>query len=101
MQKDKYMAQAEKISITLPPDMLASIKEKVQDGLYASTSEVIRDAMRLWQKQDEEHQARLALLRQRLENSANSGAPVPLTEAFQRIEKRHKNHMSSVTNENI
>ena len=95
------MAQAEKISITLPPDMLASIKDKVQTGLYGSTSEVIRDAVRLWQKQDEEHQARLSVIRQRLENSANSGRPVPLTEAFQRIEKRHQEHVSPVTDENL
>ncbi len=95
------MAQAEKISITLPPDMLASIKDKVQAGLYGSTSEVIRDAMRLWQKQDEEHQARLSVIRQRLENSANSGRPVPLTEAFQRIETRHQEHVSPVTDEDL
>ncbi|MEW6290088.1 MAG: type II toxin-antitoxin system ParD family antitoxin [Thermodesulfobacteriota bacterium] len=39
-------------TITLPPDMLATIKNKVQSGAYGSTSELIREAMRLWQKKD-------------------------------------------------
>ncbi len=46
MQPDK----AEWITITLPSEMLVSIKDKVQSGAYGSTSELIREAMRLWQK---------------------------------------------------
>jgi len=55
MQPEK----AERITITLPPDMLASIKKEVRSGSYGSTSELIRDAMRLWQKREEEHNARI------------------------------------------
>lgn len=91
VQKEK----AEKITITLPPDMLAVIKEKVQSGAYGSTSELIREAMRLWQKQEEEYQARLAFLRDRLERSAKSGDPVPLDEAFEQIETFHQQRMNS------
>jgi len=47
MQTEK----AERITITLPPNMLASIKRKVQSGAYGSTGEVIREAMRFWEKQ--------------------------------------------------
>lgn len=86
----KHTDKAEKISITLPPDMLSLIKEKVKDGAYASTSEVIREAMRLWQKQEEEHYARLAVIRARLEHSAQSGEPVPLDQAFDALEKTHR-----------
>jgi len=86
----KHTDKAEKISITLPPDMLSLIKEKVKDGAYASTSEVIREAMRLWQKQEEEHHARLAVIRARLEHSAQSGGPVPLDRAFDALEETHR-----------
>ena len=86
----KHTNKAEKISITLPPDMLSLIKKKVKAGDYASTSEVIREAMRLWQKQEEEHHARLDLLRTRLERSAQSGEPVPLDQAFDALEKTHR-----------
>ena len=42
------MQAAEKLSITLPADMVRTIRAKVQGGLYASNSEVIREAMRGW-----------------------------------------------------
>jgi antitoxin ParD1/3/4 len=73
MQTEK----AERITITLPPDMLAAIKKQVSSGSYGSTSEVIREAVRLWQQKEEERQMRLALIRERLTRSAQSGKPVP------------------------
>ena len=97
MQTEK----AERITITLPPDMLASIKKKVSSGSYSSTSEVIREAMRLWQQKDEERQARLALIRERLKRSAQSGEPVPLDAAFERIEMQHKIRMERDADEEI
>lgn len=93
----KHTDKAEKISITLPPDMLSLIKEKVKDGAYASTSEVIREAMRLWQKQEEEHHARLTVIRARLEHSAQSGEPVPLDRAFDALEKTHRMRVKEMT----
>ncbi len=97
----KHTDKVEKISITLPPDMLSLIKEKVKGGDYASTSEVIREAMRLWQKQEEEHHARLSLLRARLECSAQSGTPVPLDQAFDTLEQIHRQRMKAVGNETV
>ncbi len=40
---------AEKLSITLPADMAQMIRNQVAAGAYSSNSEVIREAMRLWQ----------------------------------------------------
>ena len=37
---------AEKISIALPPEMVATVRGAVATGEYASSSEVIRDALR-------------------------------------------------------
>lgn len=87
-----YMQQknAERITITLPPDMLASIKKEVSSGSYGSTSELIREAMRMWQKREEEYKARLSLIRERLVHSKQSGKPVSLNTAFKTIEKLHQ-----------
>ena len=41
------MQNAEKISITMTPDMLRAIRESVEAGEYASTSEALRDAVRV------------------------------------------------------
>ena len=87
------LEKAKRITITLPPDMLASIKLKVSSGSYGSTSELIREAMRLWQKKEEEHEVRISLIRNRLEQSMKSGEPVSLDAAFSRIEELHKRRM--------
>ena len=42
------MGKVEKISIALTDEMLASVKSAVESGDYASSSEVIRDALRDW-----------------------------------------------------
>jgi len=42
------MAVIERLTITLPTDMAALVKSAVEDGDYASTSEVIRAALRDW-----------------------------------------------------
>ncbi|NOQ34423.1 MAG: type II toxin-antitoxin system ParD family antitoxin [Methylococcaceae bacterium] len=97
----KNINKAEKICITIPPDMLLNIKEKVKSGAYSSTSEVIREAMRLWQKQQEEHDARIALIRKRLENSANSGTAIPIDQAFEKIKKLHQNHLNNFSDESL
>ena len=89
------MANAEKISITLPNDMLTTIKDRVSSGDYNSTSEVIREAMRLWQRREQEHEAKLAVIRDRLDRSANSGDPVPLDDAFNQLAKMHQQRLNT------
>ena len=42
------MAKVQKISIALPKEMIADIRYAVDSGQYASTSEVIREAVREW-----------------------------------------------------
>jgi antitoxin ParD1/3/4 len=69
------MQQAEKISITLPPDMLRAVREAVTAGHYASTSEALRDAVRLWQRQRTEDAERLAALRARVQRSLADPRP--------------------------
>jgi antitoxin ParD1/3/4 len=42
------MAEIERLTITLPSDMAAAVKGAVNGGDYASTSEVVREALRDW-----------------------------------------------------
>ena len=69
------MQNAEKISITLPPDMLRLLREAVAAGEYASTSEALRDAVRAWQRLRLEDAERLAALRARVQTSLADPAP--------------------------
>ena len=49
------MHLAEKISITMIPDEFRAVRESVEAGEYASTSEFLRDVMCLWQRRRQEH----------------------------------------------
>jgi len=42
------MAEIERITATLPSEMAAALKDAVADGEYASSSEVVREALRDW-----------------------------------------------------
>ncbi len=42
------MAEIERLTITLPHDMAAIVKGAVEGGDYASSSEVVREALRDW-----------------------------------------------------
>ncbi len=47
------MQNSEKLSITLPAEMVRMIRKKVESGNYGSNSEVIREAMRGWLDKEE------------------------------------------------
>ena len=58
------MPSVEKISIALPPEMVAQVRQAVETGEYASSSEVIRDALRDWTHKRQLQQNGIAELRQ-------------------------------------
>jgi antitoxin ParD1/3/4 len=60
------MPNVERLSITLPTDMARLIRSKVEDGGYASNSEVIREAMRAWQAQEQLRAERLNTIRAKI-----------------------------------
>jgi len=69
------MQTAEKISVTMTPEMLRAVRESVAAGEYASTSEALRDAVRLWQRDRLEHAERLAAIRARVRRSLDDPRP--------------------------
>ena len=58
------MGKLERITITLPEEMAARLRTAVDSGEYATTSEVVRDALRDWNEHQERKQAALERLRQ-------------------------------------
>ncbi|MFP4350299.1 MAG: type II toxin-antitoxin system ParD family antitoxin [Desulfococcaceae bacterium] len=44
------MPNIEKMSVALTPEMAALVRQAVESGEYASSSEVIRDALRDWNR---------------------------------------------------
>lgn len=62
--------QTEKLSISLPLDMARMVRRQVEEGGYASNSEVIRDALRVWQQREQERGQRLEAIRSSLNTAA-------------------------------
>jgi antitoxin ParD1/3/4 len=69
------MSAAEKISITVTPAMKRVLEERVASGQFASASELMREAFRTWQRQQDEHEERLASIRARIQRSIDDPRP--------------------------
>ena len=69
------MQNAEKVSVTMTPDMLRILRESVESGEFATTSEAMRDAVRVWQRQRIEYAERLQALRGRVQRSLDDPRP--------------------------
>lgn len=51
------------MNVSLTPELESLVAKKVDDGLYATASEVVRDALRLLHERDAEREARLDAFR--------------------------------------
>jgi antitoxin ParD1/3/4 len=89
------MHNAEKISITMTLDMLRALRDSVEAGEYASTSEALRDAVRVWLRQRLEDAERLNAIRARVRRSLDDPRP---DMSFDEVEARlAKLHADAVT----
>ena len=85
------MPAVEKISIALPPEMVASIRKAVETGEYASSSEVVRDALQAWTLMRDLRQQSLGQLRTLWRQALEDKTPGdPVDEMLDRLE--HKYH---------
>jgi len=89
------MGKVEKISVALTDELLASIQGAVKSGDYASSSEVVREALRQWKaRKTHDEQAAIAL-RQLVAEADASGASQPwegsvaLKQKFKAMQTRH------------
>jgi antitoxin ParD1/3/4 len=72
------MAEIERLSIALPAPMADAVRRAVAAGEYASTSEVIRDALRLWESRRHLRELDVETVRRRWDEGKASGRAGPL-----------------------
>lgn len=85
------MSSIEKISIALPQEMVAALRQAVEEGEYASSSEVVRDALRDWTHKRELRQQGIEDLRRAWREAiAESGTAAGVDEVFQRLENKYR-----------
>jgi antitoxin ParD1/3/4 len=85
------MPSVEKISIALPPEMVAQVRQAVETGEYASSSEVIRDALRDWTHKRQLQQNGIAELRQLWQQARADKSPgVPADKILDQLERKYQ-----------
>ena len=72
------MQNVEKLSIALTPEMAAAVRQAVASGEYASASEVIREALRLWRTHQAARESEVEELRRAWREGIESGPATPL-----------------------
>jgi antitoxin ParD1/3/4 len=65
------------MNVNLTPQLEDLVRRKVASGMYTSASEVVREALRLMEEQDQLRAARLAQLRNDIHEGLDSGASEP------------------------
>lgn len=78
------------ISISLTPELLGMIKAKVDSGRYGSTSEVVREALRLLERADLREAEERAQLRRAWDEGVASGDAGPLDMTALKAEARRR-----------
>jgi antitoxin ParD1/3/4 len=85
------MPTVEKISIALPPEMAAQLRQAVATGEYASSSEVVRDALRDWTHKRQLQQNGIAELRTLWQAARKKNGPyAPAGEVMKRLERKYQ-----------
>ncbi|MBV6304431.1 type II toxin-antitoxin system ParD family antitoxin [Candidimonas humi] len=68
------MATIERLTVTMPAEMAATLKRAVDSGEYASASEVIREALRDWSFKRQLRLEELAALKQDIDKGLDDVA---------------------------
>ena len=83
------MANVEKISVALPSDMVAVLREAVASGEYASASEVVRDALRDWKLKRKVETLDVDELRRLVREGIDSGPGLDADIVFARLRRKY------------
>jgi antitoxin ParD1/3/4 len=86
------MADIQKVSVALTGEQVASLKAAVETGEYATTSEIVREALRDWQFKRELRQEDVRRLRQLWDEGKASGPtePFDVERTIAAAKARHK-----------
>ena len=90
------MSNIERMTVTMPAEMAATLRQTVAGGEYASMSEVVREALREWVRSRDQDQRDLQTLRQAIREGDESGDGIPAAEVFTELRKIIADRRSSL-----
>lgn len=83
------MPAVERMTITVPAEMAETLRQTVAGGEYASTSEVVREALRDWTRRRDAERQDLETLREAIRAGLDSGPGIPAEEVFADLRARY------------
>ncbi len=84
------MSEIQKISVALTAEQVRTLKDAVETGEYATTSEIVREALREWQWKRELRDEELSRMLELWQAGKASGSAAPLDLAKTREEARKR-----------
>jgi antitoxin ParD1/3/4 len=69
------------LTISLTAQQIARLQSAIEGGAYASSSEIVRDALRLWEQREELRALELEHLKRAYADGMASGKPVEIEPA--------------------
>ncbi|MEW6129551.1 MAG: type II toxin-antitoxin system ParD family antitoxin [Acidobacteriota bacterium] len=81
------------MTITLSPELEKKINERIESGKYTSANEVISEAFKVLEEQEELDRLKYEALKRDIEEgieSLENGEGIPAEQVFAEIRERHK-----------
>ena len=83
------MPAIERMTITMPAELAETLRHTVAGGEYASTSEVVREALREWTRRRDVERQDLEALRAAIKAGLDSGPALPADQVFAELRARY------------
>jgi len=83
------MPAVERLTVTMPAEMAETLRRTVAGGEYASTSEVVREALREWTRSRDAERRDLDALRTAIRAGLDSGPGIPADQVFAELRARY------------
>ncbi len=83
------MSNVEKLSVAVTPEMASLMRAAVDAGEYASTSEVVREALRDWEYRRKQREQAIEELRRLIQEGIDSGPSVDGEQFFERMKAKY------------
>ena len=81
------MSKLERITVTMPEEMAHRLRAAVDEGSYATTSEIVREALRHWTAERDRRDSENAAIRDMLERARASGT-VAADDVYRRLREQ-------------
>ena len=81
------MSTIERVTVTMPAEMMAGLRRTVEGGEYASTSEIVREALREWSRRRDDERRDLETLREAIRVGDESGQSIPADQVFAELRR--------------